>query len=66
MDTHTELDAPSRVAPRESFVGLRKQHQRDVEGYRERLSWVASSREYFSLIRREIARQALKRRAPRA
>jgi hypothetical protein len=47
------------ASPRQSFVGLQEQHQRDLESSRERLSRSASSRERSSLIRREVARQAL-------
>ena len=64
-DTHAELDAIWRVELRETFVSVQEQHQRDVEDYRERLSGFASAREQSWLTRREIARQALKRRAAR-
>jgi len=65
-DAHRELDALWRLELRETFVRLRDEHQRDIEDYRERLSGFASSREQSRLMRREVARQALKRRAARA
>ena len=64
-DTHRELDAVWRVELRETVVRLQDEHQRNIEGYRERLSGFASSREQCRLIRRAVARDALKRRAAR-